>query len=304
LKLLFDAHAHLCDPAYTAEAREEMFRVIQNYGPCGVVDAGFDLDSSGLAAEHARRFDWCYASAGIHPLFLPEETTGEQDYGIAREMPALRRLATLPRVKAIGETGIDYHAGKDNAVWQEVWFRAQIRLALELDMPLVIHARNSLPEVIRILSEESVFSPARKGKFPQLPSTGDGDARVLLHAFSGSAEQALECVRLGACISLAGAVTHENSRKAARVAKLVPEENLLLETDSPYMTPHIPITAQQAPIATQPPQTKNTPPRVQNTPAMLIFTAQKIASLRGISYEELARSTTANSKRFYNIMEA
>jgi TatD DNase family protein len=201
---------------------------------------------------------------------------------------ALRALAARDKVVAIGEIGLDYHYDDGPpAETQRYWFRRQLELGLELGMPIVIHDRESAGETLGILEDGGAFSASRASAFPPGDAgdgSGDGfpDARVLLHCFSGNADEALAAVRLGAWISVAGPVTFKNNEKTQEVAGAAPLSRLLIETDAPFLTP--------APHRGKP----NIPPYVE-------FTARKIAEIRGLPYEEFAAVTTANAKRFYGI---
>jgi TatD DNase family protein len=239
-----------------------------------VLDVGFDMQSSRVAVADAAARPWCFAAVGVHP----HDAEGLTD----ADLDELRRLAASPGVKAIGEIGLDYYRDLSPRDAQKDAFRRQIRLALELGMPISIHDRDSGGETLEILEDEGAFSDARKGLFPANPETGIADARVLLHCFSGSAEQAAALVDLGATISIAGPVTYKNNKKTVRVAETVPLAHLLIETDAPYLTPE--------PL-------RGTP----NHSANVEYTARKIAEIRGISYEEVARATCGNAKRFLNI---
>jgi TatD DNase family protein len=211
---------------------------------------------------------------GVHP----HDAEGIGDADIAE----LRRLAQDPVVKAIGEIGLDYYRDLSPRDTQRDVFRRQIALALELGMPISIHDRESGGEALQILKEEGAFSEARRARFLPNPETGTPDARVLLHCFAGSAEQAAECVALGATISIAGPVTYKNNKKTVRVAEEVPLAHLVVETDAPYLTPE--------PFRGQP----NESPNVEHV-------ARKIAEIRGAAYEEVARATCENAKRFFGI---
>ncbi|MDR0817180.1 MAG: TatD family hydrolase [Clostridiales Family XIII bacterium] len=270
-RILFDSHMHI-----DAE-RAELIRQIEASCVAYVVDTGYDLSSSLLAAQNAKAYEWCYAAVGIHPLYsegYPGTSCERQD--IARriaereeDIPLLSMLTALARedgVKAVGEIGLDYHKDGADKARQQQLFRAQIRLARALDLPVTIHDREAHGDTMDILKEEKAF---------------DG-AGVLLHSYSGSAQQATEYARLGAMLSIAGSVTWEGNRKTVAAAKAIPADNLLIETDAPFMTPE-PYRGQK------------------NSPPLLEYTARKVAELRGVTYEELAETTLKNGLRFYRI---
>ena len=272
--ILFDSHAHINHERYSDGGRAELAGDIESSDVGYVADIGFDLSSSALAVENAGRWDWCYAVVGVHP----HEVKGLDEDAI----PLLKGLAGKPKVVAIGEIGLDYYRDLSPREDQQRWFRKQIRLALELGMPIVIHDRDSKGDTIRILTEEGAFDGQRTGRFPASGETGYPDARVLLHCFSGSAEEALKFISMGATISIAGPVTYSNNRKTVDVAARVPLAHLLVETDAPYLSPE--------PFRGKP-----------NASHFVEFTAKKVAEIKGVSIEEVAATTCENAKRFYNI---
>lgn len=293
--MLFDSHAHLNNAGMTDEEREETVRAIENSQLDYVMDIGFDLASSKMAVDHAAEYPWCYAAVGVHP----HDTEGMDDMQLAM----IKGLAKKDKVMAIGEIGLDFHYDYSPRDEQREWFRKQIRLANELRMPIVIHSREADQEVMDILKEEGAFSDERKSWFPErLDTTGYvkgtaatasassagsavaaiPDARVLLHCFSGSAELGRQYVKLGATLSIAGPVTYKNNRKTIGVVEEIPLDFLLVETDSPYLTPE-PYRGR-----------KNMSPYVE-------YTARKVAEIKGLSFEEVAAATRTNAMRFFGI---
>lgn len=266
--MLFDSHAHLNSERYDND-RDKMIEAIEKSDLQYVMDIGYDLESSVTAVEHAKKYPWCYAAVGCHPhdTKTMDETT----------LTMFRALAKKPKVKAIGEIGLDYYYDHSEREIQQYWFRRQIQLALELEMPIVIHDRDANDDVLRILKEEGVFSKSRREK--------RGDAMLLLHCFSGSRELAQQYLKLGATISVAGPVTYKNARKSIEVVQEVPIEHLLIETDAPYLTPE--------------------PFRGKiNRPYYVEYTAKKIAEIKGIPYKEVAEITCSNAKKFFGIDES
>lgn len=264
--MLFDSHAHINSEEYDDAERARIIEAIEKSDLDYVMDIGFDLASSVMAVEHAKKYPWCYAAVGCHPhdtKTMDEET-----------LEMFRGLAKKPKVKAIGEIGLDYYYNHSEKDVQQYWFRRQVQLALELDMPIVIHDRDANDDVMHILKEEGVFAKARIDKL--------GDAKLLLHCFSGSKELAQQYIKLGATISIAGPVTYKNARKSVEVVQAIPLDHLLIETDSPYLTP-------------EPYRGKS------NQPDYVEYTARKIAEIKGISYEEVARITRNNAKKFFSI---
>jgi len=279
--MLFDSHAHLNNADMTGEDRALMVAQIEASIEAGmldhVMDIGFDPASSEMAVQHAQKYPWCNAAVGCHPhdaKIMDEE-----------QLEKIRTLAAEPKVRAIGEIGLDFHYDLSDRDVQREWFRRQIRLANELKMPICIHAREADQEVMDILIEEGAFSEERRSWFPKRPDPAGGltgDARVLLHCFSGSAELGKQYVRMGATLSIAGPVTYKNNKKTVSVVREIPIDFLLVETDSPYLSP--------VPMRGKP----NTPPNVE-------YTARKVAEIKEMSFEEVAAKTNENAMRFYGI---
>lgn len=276
--MLFDAHTHLNFEEFSEDERAELARTISESDLAFIIDVGDNTASSSKAIEDAEKYPWCYAAVGIHPQHansVCDETLLE-----------IEKLAAHPKVKAIGEIGLDFYYGKDNKEEQIEAFRKQIRLANRLRMPIMIHTRDANQLTMDILTEEGAFSEERIGWFP--PRLIDGkeapDARVQLHCYSGSPELALEYVKKGATISLGGPVTFKNGRKAMEVARAVPIEALLSETDAPYMAPE-PLRGRQ------------------NRSEYVEHVVRRIALLHNMSFEETGRILTENGKRFFEIDE-
>ena len=271
--MLFDSHAHINNETYDETSRLELIRSIEESDVSYVMDVGFDLASSVMAIEHAQNYPWCYAVIGCHPHDTKEmdETT----------LTMFRALASKPKVQAIGEIGLDFFHDHSDRDVQQYWFRRQVQLALELSKPIVIHDREANAEVMQILKEEGVFSKDRTNRFPN-HKDGLPDARLLLHCYSGSSQLALQYVKLGATISIAGPVTYKNARKLVEVVGAVPIDHLLVETDAPYLTPE--------PKRGRP----NQSPYVE-------YTARKIAEIKGLAFEEVAKITCENAKHFFDI---
>lgn len=274
-KILFDSHTHLNNEDYTPGEREALIEEIEASAVKYVLDAGCDLETSRMAAEHAKRLSWCYASAGIHP----HDAKNMTDDVLAE----IEELAGREKVVAIGEIGLDFHYDFSPRDVQRECFRKQIRLANRLGMPIIIHSREADRECMDILIEEGAFSDERKKMFP-VREDGSPDARVLLHCFSGSAELAEEYVKLGAWISLAGPLTYKNNKKTVKVAQTVPMDRLMVETDAPYLTPE--------PFRGRP----NRSPYVEHT-------ARRLAVLRGMEMEDVAAATMKNAMIFFGIEE-
>ena len=275
--MLFDAHTHLNFDEYTEERRKEIADEIASSAVSFVVDAGDCVESTKQAIKDAEDYEWCFASAGIHPEHASRTTDAD--------IEEIRKLAAHPKVKAIGEIGLDFYYGKDNKEDQIEVFRRQIRLANELHMPIMIHTRDANQITMDILKEEGAFSEERLSWFPARPDGKGGeapDARVQLHCFSGSKELALEYVKLGATISLGGPITFKNGKKAAEVAAAVPIEFLLSETDAPFLAPE-PFRGRE------------------NKSPLIEHVVRRMAVLKGLSYDETAAKLMENGRRFFDI---
>lgn len=265
---------HLDMESYSDKDRIEVAKAIDESDVAYAVDIGFDLSSSAVAVKHSEKYPWCYAAVGVHP----HDVKDMDDDTIV----LLKGLAKKPKTVAIGEIGLDYYRKLSPKEDQRRWFREQIRLAMDIDKPIIIHDRDAHGEVMEILKEEGVFSEKRKSRFPVNPVTGTMDARLLLHCYSGSAEMAKQYVKLGATLSIAGPITYKNNHKTVEVVKEIPIEHLLIETDAPYLTP--------VPFRGKP-----------NSSPLVEFTARKIAVIKEMTYEEVAEVTLENAKRFFDI---
>jgi TatD DNase family protein len=272
--MIFDSHAHINYDGYSDDERKELIADIDESDITYVLDVGFDLPSSRLALSHAENNSWCYAAVGLHPHNAAEAT----DKTIAE----IRELAKRPRAVAVGEIGLDYYRDLSPRDRQQDIFRKQLHIALELGLPVAIHDRDSEGDIMRILKEEGLFDDARKAAFPPNPTSGLPDARVLLHCFSGTADEALTAIDLGATISISGIVTYKKNEKTREVAAQIPMAHMLIETDAPYLSPE--------PFRGKP-----------NSSPFIVFTARKVAEIRGITEQEVENTTCDNALRFFGV---
>ena len=268
--MLFDTHTHL-NESMEPLGREAFEAAVAASDLTMAMDIGTTYELSRAAVSNAERYPWCYATVGWWPGY----TTGltEADYA------ALKELAQHPRVKAIGEIGLDYHYEDTDKPAQQLAFRRQIALAKELDLPIVIHDRDAHEDTVRILKEEGVLYD---GTLPAGRQAPQPTVPVLFHCYSGSADLAKELARLGVYFALGGSITFKNNKKAPDVAAAIPGQQLLIETDSPYMTPE---------------PHRGTP----NVPMYVEFVCRRLAEWKGVSYEDMAALTMANGKRFFRI---
>lgn len=253
--MLFDTHAHFDDEQFDAD-RDEVLKSLKSYGVGNIVNIGSSMKTSRTSVALAEKYDFVYAAVGVHP-----SETGEL---CEADIDELKRLAANPKVRAIGEIGLDYHYPDDvEPSIQKKWFVRQLELAKELNMPVVIHDRESKGECLEILKEHKI-------------SNG------VVHCFSGSAETAREILKLGMMISFTGVLTFKNAKKAIAACAAVPLDRLMIETDCPYMSPE--------------------PHRGRrNFSGYVEFVARKMAEIKGVSYDELVDITERNAKRFYGI---
>jgi TatD DNase family protein len=253
--MLFDTHAHMDDRAFD-EDRHDLLASLNAQQVALVMNPGCSLTSSRNADALSKQYDFMYAAVGSHP-----DVADEVDEQV---LDAYRKLCKLnPKIKAIGEIGLDYHYEDIPREVQLKAFRAQMALAAELDLPVIVHERDAHADGMAVVDE----FPTVKGVF---------------HCYSGSAEMALELVKRGWYIGFTGVLTFKNAKKAVEVASRIPLDRLVLETDCPYMAPE-PFRGKR------------------NHPGYLYRMAEKLAEIRGVSVEEIHRITTENGKRLYRI---
>lgn len=249
---IFDAHAHYDDKWFDGN-RFELLDNIKSKGVCGIVNNAVDLKTSKVCIEYAEKYDFMYATVGFHPENLDNVP---EDY-----LTSLAKLCEHKKVVAIGETGLDYHWDTPRDLQKRV-FEEQITLSLDLKMPIIVHDREAHGDTFDLLRK---YKP-----------------NALIHCFSGSVELMREAVKLGMYISLGGVVTFKNARHSIDVAKEIPIDRLLLETDAPYMAP-VPFRGKRC------------------DSSLILYTAEKIASVRNMGIQELLDITSSNAKQFYRI---
>jgi TatD DNase family protein len=259
--MYIDTHAHLSFP----ELAGELPRVLERAYAAGVtqmISVGTTLADSRVVVELAGRCDGVWAAVGLHPGDVPESSL--------TQMPALRALAASPKVVAIGETGLDYYReAKNDPVLREQQtelFRAQLELARELKLPVIIHNRSADEEMLAMLR---AFSPS-------IQPWG------VMHCFSSDVQFALACIELGLLISYTGILTFKNATQLHEVAGRVGLEHVMLETDSPYLAP-VPHRGKR------------------NEPSYIPLIAQMLAAVKGVDVAEIAHITTANAVRLFRL---
>ena len=254
--ILFDSHCHLYDDKYEGNA-EEIVKNAHENGVLYMTNIGTDKETSELVIKQALTFDGVYAAIGLYPEFCNDN---EVDYSFIEKL-------LCDKVVAIGEIGLDYHGEDVNKENQKKHFIEQIELANKYDLPVCIHSRNADMDMLEVLKNHKV----NKG--------------FLMHCFSSSLEIAIEIIKLGGYISFAGPVTFKNARGLIDVAKFVPLDRIIVETDAPYMSPD-PLRGRR------------------NEPANVKITAQKIADLKEMNLENFAQKSTQNTLDFYGIKGA
>lgn len=254
--MLFDTHAHINADQF-AEDLEEVLKRAKDAGVTNIVVVGFDRPTITKAMDLINKYDNIYGCIGWHPVDAID--CREED------LQWIEDLCAHPKIVALGETGLDYHWDKSPKEVQHELFRKQIRLAKKLKLPIMIHNRDATEDCIRILKEEKAE-----------------DVGGIMHCFSGDADTALEIINMNFYVSLGGPVTFKNAKLPKEVAKVVPLDKLLIETDCPYLAPH-PFRGKR------------------NEPAYVKLVAEQIAELKGVTFEEIADVTTKNAKKLFGI---
>ncbi len=251
--MLVDTHAHLQWKNFNEDLGKVLARARDN--KVGrILNVGFDLEGSVKGVKLAEQNEELYAAVGIHPHNASQ---------LSPELiETLKELADNPKVVAIGEIGLDYYRNLSPRDIQKEAFEAQILLAKELSLPIIVHNRDAVGDIFEIISK---LKPNTSG---------------VMHCFSESQKIAEKCIKLGFAISFAGTITYPNSQRLRKLAKNIDSREILVETDCPWLAP----------------QEKR---GKRNEPSFLHFTAQKMAELRGITLENLGDTTTRNAERIF-----
>ncbi|MBH5320736.1 TatD family hydrolase [Paenibacillus sp. GSMTC-2017] len=254
--LLFDTHTHL-DSYKFDEDREEVIERARAAGVDLMVNIGFDRETIPTTMALAEKYEFIYAAVGWHPV--------ESIHMKPEDLDWIEELCSHKKVVAIGEIGLDYHWDTSPKEVQQRVFREQIRLARKVDKPIVIHNRDAHEDILRILKEEKA-----------------SEVGGVMHCFSGSSETAKQCLDMNFYISFGGPVTYKNAKVPKEVLEYVPLDRLLIETDSPYLTPH-PFRGKR------------------NETSYVALVAQAAAEIKGKTVEEIALITTSNGKKCFGI---
>lgn len=251
--VLFDSHCHLTDRAYLSNL-DEIIKRATDSNVSYLLTAGLDINDSLASIKIAEKYPNVYCSVGFHPH--------DADKFQESDIDKLQKLTTNQKVKAIGETGLDYFKNYSQRTNQEKAFHSQIELAKQLNLPMIIHIRDAYPEAKKILEAHNYFNG-------------------VLHCYSGDEQFAFWAIEKGFYISFSGSITYNNP-KLKEIARILPKESILIETDAPYLAP-VPMRGKR------------------NEPSYVKYVAQTIAQIRKIPSEHLAEITTKNTKALFRI---
>lgn len=250
---IFDTHSHYTDDAYNNDRDSlltEIFDKVVSY----IIECATDYDSSVKALKLSEKFDNLYVALGIHGL--------DAEHAYKTDFEKIKPLFENKKVVAVGEIGLDYHYEKESRNIQIECFKSHLSLANELNLPVIVHDREAHQDTFDLIKEYN--------------------SRGIIHCYSGSVEMAKEYIKLGLYIGIGGAVTFKNAKTIKEVAKIIPIENIVLETDCPYMTP-------------EPYRGK------RNRSDYIKFVAQKIADIKNMEAQEVINICTENTKSLFNI---
>ncbi len=252
-KNIFDTHAHYDDSRFDDD-RDELISSLNEKGVSHIVNCGCDLKSSLTTIELSEKYDFIYAAIGVHAHEAEEAT--EQD------LQEIEKLYQNKKVVAVGEIGLDYHYDFSPRERQLEIFERQLVLATRLNLPVIVHDRESHEDTMKLLKKHK--------------------PKGVVHCFSGSAEMAKEVVKLGMYIGIGGAVTFKNAKKPVEVVEYLPLDRLLLETDAPYMTP-VPFRGQRC------------------DSAHIAYTAEKIAGIKNMDVQQIIDICNENAKKLFGV---
>ncbi|MCQ2512224.1 MAG: TatD family hydrolase [Lachnospiraceae bacterium] len=268
--MIFDTHAHYDDSAFK-EDREEILSGLKSNGVGFVVDAAARCSSIPNIIKLTEQYDFLYGAAGLHPTELYKMECGEDDsirgnkdfYAGDKEFEIVKEALKNPKIIAVGEIGLDYHYPDTDKPFQKEWFARQIHLAKEVNYPILVHSRDSAADTLDVIQAESAK-----------------DCGGVIHCFSYELEMAKIYLDLGFYIGVGGVLTYKNGRKLRRIVAYMPMDRILLETDCPYLAPE-PVRGSR------------------NNSANIKYVAEKIAEIKGLSFEEVVSITEENAKRMY-----
>lgn len=254
--MIFDTHAHYDDEQFDID-REELLGKMQEAGIETIVDVGASIATTKKALELAHRYDFIYAAVGVHPSEVAELDDDS--------IELLRGLSKDNKCVAIGEIGLDYHWPEPEPELQKLWFKRQLNLARQENLPVIIHSRDAAADTLEILRDERAE-----------------EIGGVVHCFSYSKEVARECLKMGFYIGIGGVLTFKNARKMVEVMEDTPMDRILLETDCPYLAPE-PFRGKR------------------NSSLYLPYVVQKMAEIKGISADEVISITRENARTMYGL---
>ena len=254
--MIFDTHAHYDDERFD-EDRDALLKSMKDAGIGNIVNVGANLAGSQRSLDLADEYDFMYAAVGVHPSDCAEL----DDEGIER----LKTMSADPKCVAIGEIGLDYYWPEPEHDLQKKWFKRQIDLAREVNLPIIVHSRDAASDTVDILKSENA-----------------GELGGVVHCFSYSKEVAEECVKMGFYIGVGGVLTFKNGRKMKEVVEAIPMERIILETDCPYLAPE-PFRGKR------------------NSSLYIPYVVSAMAQIKGISEEEVINITEDNARKMYRL---
>lgn len=254
--MIFESHAHYDDDAFD-EDREELLASLAEHGIGTVINIGASLAGSEATVKLCEQYPFVYGAVGVHPSEVQELT----QEGLAH----LRGLCSHEKVVAVGEIGLDYHYPEPSVPVQKEWFERQLELAREVKLPVIIHSREAAKDTLDIMQAHCA-----------------GEIGGVVHCFSYAKEMAREYLNMDYYFGIGGVITFKNAKKLKEAVQYIPMDRILLETDSPYLSPE--------------------PHRGgRNSSLNLPYVAKEIAELKGISYEEVVECTERNAKRLFGL---
>ncbi len=254
--MIFDTHAHYDDEAFDAD-RESLLSGMKEAGVEYIVNVGASMASSGRSIALAEKYPFVYAAIGVHP-----DEVGELN---EEQIALLKEWSEHPRVKAIGEIGLDYYWDKEKHELQKMWFLRQMELAHEMKLPIIVHSREAAKDTLDMI--KAVQSLELSG---------------IIHCYSYSVEQAKEYLNMGYYLGIGGVLTFKNAKKLKEVAEYAPLSQIVLETDCPYLAP-VPYRGKR------------------NDSSKITYVAEELASIKQVSAEEILRITNENGRKLYGI---
>lgn len=252
--MIFETHAHYDDEAFD-EDRDSLLASMPDKGIGAIVNVTADYDSIDATYELSRKYDFVYGTVGVHP----SDVAALNDEKLAR----MYEMAKRDKVVAVGEIGLDYYWPEPDHEIQKKWFLAQLQMAKDLDMPVIIHSRDAAADTLEILKSDVAAG-----------------LRGIIHCYSYSKEMAVEFEKLGYLFGIGGVITFQNAKKLVEVVEYLPLEKMVLETDSPYLSP-VPYRGKR------------------NSSLNIPYVAERIAEIKKIPYDTVVEVTEQNARRIY-----